>query len=152
MSSSAVARPVAHAHLLLVDDNNLGLKARKAILEEQGYRVTAVASPQDALNRLIDSSSFDVIVTDHRLPLMTGVEFIAQVRAREVVTPVILLSGFVDTLGLDERNTGADVVLQKNANEISHLCRAVRQLLRRRLSKKPPGSQGPASRRPRKRA
>jgi len=151
MSSSAVARPVAHAHLLLVDDNSLGLKARKAILEEQGYRVTAVASPQDALNRLIDSR-FDVIVTDHRLPLMTGVEFIAQVRSREVVTPVILLSGFVDTLGLDERNTGADIVLQKSANEISHLCRAVRQLLRRRLQKKPPGSQGPAARRSRKRA
>ena len=152
MSSPAVVRStVAHPHLLLVDDNDLGLQARKAVLEEQGYRVTAVASPRDALNRLIDSR-FDVIVTDHKLPHMSGVEFITRLRDTKDITPVILLSGFVDTLGLDERNTGADVVLQKSSNEISHLCRAVRNLLRRRAVPKPPRSQGPAPKRARKQA
>ena len=151
MSSSAVARSVVHARLLLVDDNSLGLQARKAVLEEQGYVVTAVANPQEALNRLIDSC-FDVIVTDHKLPVMSGVELISEIRKKEVRTPVILLSGFVDTLGLDERNTGADIVLQKSSNEISHLCRAVRHLLRRRIPGKPPGSQAPRSRGTRKRA
>lgn len=138
-------------HLLLVDDHSLGLQARKAVLEEQGYTVTAVANPQEALNRLIDSH-FDVIVADHKLPVMSGVVLISELRKKGVHTPVILLSGFVDTLGLDERNTGADIVLQKSANEISHLCRAVRHLLRRRIPGKPPGSQTPRNRGTRKRA
>lgn len=150
MSSPVAARSVALPHVLLVDDNSLGLHARKSLLEEQGYRVTAVAAPHDALGRLVDSK-FDVIITDYKLPSMSGVEFIAAIRARSIVTPVILLSGFVDTLGLNERNTGADVVLQKCANEVSHLCRAVRSILRRRIAK-PPASHSPSARRPRKKA
>jgi CheY-like chemotaxis protein len=151
MSSSAVARPVVQARLLLVDDNGLGLQARRAVLEEQGYRVTAVASPQDALNRLIETQ-FDLIITDHKFQDMSGVDLIRTLRQQGISTPVILLSGFVDTLGLDEKNTGADVVLQKSANEISHLCRAVRQLLRRKAPKKPAKAEGGGVRRARKKA
>jgi CheY-like chemotaxis protein len=140
MSSPAVSPSVALAHLLIVDDNNVGLLARKSLLEEQGYRVTAVATPQDALSRLVESA-FDAIITDHKLPLMSGVDFIKRIRSEGITVPVILLSGFVDALGLDERNTGANVVLQKCSNEFSHLCRALRTVLRRRLEPKPPGSQ-----------
>lgn len=151
MPSSAAARSTAKPHLLLVDDNALGLKARKVVLEEQGYRVTAVANPQDALNRLIDSR-FDVIITDHKLPSMSGKEFITSLRQTENATPVIMLSGYVDTLGLDERNTGADVVLPKSSNEISHLCRAVRRLLHQSGKGKPPGRQATRTKPTRKRA
>jgi hypothetical protein len=51
--------------------------------------------------------------------------------------PVILISGFVDALGLSEQNTGADVVIQKSHNEVSHLVRAVARLLNRKSPKKP---------------
>jgi hypothetical protein len=56
---------------------------------------------------------------------------------------VILISGFTDTLGLDEASTGADVVLQKSNNEVGQLIRAVNRLLRKQhlLPKKPTGSQ-----------
>jgi hypothetical protein len=57
--------------------------------------------------------------------------------------PVILISEFVDALGLNEENTGADAVIQKSANEVSHLIRAVGRLLRRKPAKKPAQSEGP---------
>ena len=62
-------------------------------------------------------------------------------RKLDCATPVILLSGFVDALGLDEKNTGADVVLQKSANEVSHLVRSVKSVLKRSAPKKPAASQ-----------
>jgi hypothetical protein len=40
-----------------------------------------------------------------------------------------LLTGFADTLGLRPETTGADVVLQKNANEVANLVRQAKRLL-----------------------
>jgi len=48
----------------------------------------------------------------------------------------VLVSGFVDTLGMNEASTGADAVIQKSANEVTHLVRAVSRLLRRKPAKK----------------
>ena len=72
---------------------------------------------------------------------MNGIEFIRQLREQGVKVPVVLVSGFTDTLGLNEQNTGADVVLQKSANEVNHLIRAISRLLRKEVVKKPVGSQ-----------
>jgi CheY-like chemotaxis protein len=68
---------------------------------------------------------------------MDGMELIARLRKQAPDIPVVLVSGFVDTLGLNEATTGADAVIQKSANEVTHLIRAVNRLLRRKPSKKP---------------
>ena len=133
----------------MVDDNNMGLLARKAVLEELGFTVTTVATPQDAL-QLLSEREFDLVITDYRLPSMTGSELIKRMRKQEIDTPVILLSGFVEALGLDESNTGADVVLQKSAHEVSHMVRSVRSLLRRGSPRKPNASVKPAAKTRRK--
>jgi CheY-like chemotaxis protein len=109
------------------------------VLEEQGHRATGVLSPDEAL-LLLQTETFDVIVTEYKLTGMTGPEFIVKLREVAKGTPVILLSGYVDVLGLNERSTGADVVLMKSASETSHLTHAVSRLLRMK----------PAVRRPRK--
>lgn len=126
-----------HARILILDDNSFGLSARKGVLQELGHQIVTSCSPKDALEMCGDQV-FDLVVTDYRMPDMDGVEFISQLRQRGIQVPVVLLSGFADTLGLNEENTGADVVLQKSANEVPHLIRSVNALLR----KKPPGSQG----------
>jgi len=54
---------------------------------------------------------------------------------------VVLLSGFVEPLGLTEENTGADVVLVKSSNEPVHLVRSVKRLVNSRTLRKPPASQ-----------
>ena len=130
--------------VLLVDDNANGLSARKSILEELGHRIVTASSASDALERLSEHK-FDLIVTDYKMPRMDGIELIARVRKQSPSMPIILISGFVDALGLSEANTGADAVIQKSANEVSHLVRAVSRLLRR---KKPNASEnGSKSRR-----
>ena len=53
---------------------------------------------------------------------------------------MILISGFVDSLGLNEESTGADVVIQKSANEVSHLVEGGGAVVEeRKLWKKPAG-------------
>ena len=77
------------------------------------------------------------MVTDYKLPGKTGVDLIAGIRAVAPETRIVLISGFVDALGLTELSTGADAVLTKSANEVSQLIRAVNRLLRRTVAKKP---------------
>ncbi|HWY47451.1 MAG TPA: response regulator [Bryobacteraceae bacterium] len=126
--------------ILLVDDNSLGLAARRSVLEELGHKVVTSGAPQEALELCV-KQRFDVVVTDYKMPKMNGVEFITRLRKQHPATLVILISGFTDTLGLNESNTGADIVLQKSSHEVTQLIRAVNRLLRKPPSKKPPVSQ-----------
>jgi CheY-like chemotaxis protein len=128
------------ARILLVDDNANGLGARKCVLEELGHRIWAVASGPEAIETFAHHK-FDLLVTDYRMPRMDGVELIAHLKKQAPDLPAILISGFVDALGLSESNTGADVVIQKSANEVSHLVRSVNRLLRRKPSRKGAGSE-----------
>jgi CheY-like chemotaxis protein len=136
-------------HILLVDDNKLGLAARKAVLEELGYVITTAGSASEGLKRLAEAD-FSLVVTDYKMPRMNGDVFIAKVREKLPSIPIILLSGFVDALGLSEENTGADIVIQKSNHEVTHMVRGVRRLLRRKAPKKPPVSQPAATRARRK--
>jgi len=128
--------------ILLLDDNSLGLSARRSVLEELGHKVTTSGAPLEALE-LCGRQRFDVVVTDYKMPKMNGVEFITRLRKQHPTMSVILISGFTDTLGLNEANTGADVVIQKSSHEVSHLVRSVNRLLRKsqQAVRKPAASQ-----------
>jgi CheY-like chemotaxis protein len=128
------------ARILLVDDNANGLSARKCVLDELGHKTTTAASGADALE-IFEPHKFDLVVTDYKMARMNGIELIAHLRKDAPDMPIILISGFVDALGLSESNTGADVVIQKSANEVSHLVRSVNRLLRRKPSRKGPASE-----------
>jgi CheY-like chemotaxis protein len=131
-----------HARILLVDDNTHGLSARKTVLEELGHRIVTAASGAEALEQF-SNHKFDLVVTDYKMPRMDGIELIVRLRKQVPDLPIILISGYVDSMGFSEENTKADVVIQKSANEVSHLVRSVSRLLRRKPAKKPMGSEPP---------
>lgn len=138
LSSSQPTAPAAK--LLLVDDNKLGLSARRVLMEELGYQIIATTCPQEAIS-LAQQHSVDLVITDYRMPGMSGSEMIASLRELGFERPVILISGFVDALGLNEENTGADAVIQKSAHEVNHMVRSVKALLKPKAARKPPQSQ-----------
>jgi len=144
---AAASSRTTSAHILIVDDNSMGLIARRTVLEELGHRVHTCSSPDEALEQC-DKQRFDVVVTDYKMPKMDGIEFIRELRKQHPAMSVILISGFTDALGLNEASTGADIVLQKSSNEVGHLIRAVNRLLKR-PDKKPAKSQpaNPSSKR-----
>ena len=125
--------------VLLLDDNCLGLSARRSVLEELGHKVSTSSVPHDALE-LCAKQRFDVVVTDYKMPKMNGIEFISRLRKQHPAISVILISGFTDTLGLNEANTGADVVIQKSSHEVSHLIRSVARLLKKQQPARKPAA------------
>jgi CheY-like chemotaxis protein len=131
-------RASSPALILLVDDNHDGVVARRSVLEELGYRVVPACSGPDALMH-VEQQEFDLIITDYKMVPMDGLQLISHLRKNEFQKPIILLSGFADSLGLREELTGANVVIQKSANEITQLVRSTKRLLT--APKKPAGSQ-----------
>jgi two-component system, NtrC family, response regulator HydG len=139
MRSLSAPPPEKIPEILLVDDNRQGLIARKTLLQELGYHVSTATNGEEALD-LLAKQKFDIIVTDFKMPRMDGIELIQRIRAQQPHARVILLSGFVEPLGLCEETTGADVVISKSAGEVGHLTRSVKRLLNRPPVRKPPGS------------
>ena len=131
--------PAALSNILLVDDNRDGLLVRRLLLEELGYSVRVARNGEEGLTSF-QADNFDVVVTDYKMPRMNGVELIQQIRKINPNARVILLSGFVEPLGLTEENTGADVVIGKSSNEPAHLTRWIRRLANRG-TRKPPAPQ-----------
>lgn len=132
--------PVLNPNVLLVDDNRDGLLVRRSLLEELGYRVTVARNGEEGL-KLFQSSNFAVVVTDYRMPRMNGVELIELIRKVDPNARIILLSGFVEPLGLTEENTGADAVIAKSSNEPAHLVRWIKRLVNRQTQRKPVAAQ-----------
>ena len=126
--------------ILLVDDSRDGLLVRRLLLEEEGYRVDVAANGNEGM-KAFAAGAYDVVVTDYCMPSMNGVEMIAEIRKIDPRARVILLSGFLEPLGLTTENTGADVVLAKNSTEPANLKRSVKRLVNRSPQRKPPASQ-----------
>lgn len=122
----------------MVDENQHGMVARKTVLAQNGFVVVTATTAEGGLE-VFDSRPIDlvVVVTDYRMKGMDGKTFIAHLHSRCAALPIILLSGFVEMLGLDERSTGADAVLAKCPTEAMSLVRTVNRLLTRRTLKKP---------------
>jgi len=132
--------PAPTPHILIVDDNRDGLVVRRSLLEEVGYDVKIALSGEEGL-KLFESHRFDVVVTDYKMPRMDGIELISRLRALNANARVVLLSGFVDPLGLTEDSTGADIVIAKSSHEPQQLVRAVKRLISTRILRKPVTSQ-----------
>ncbi len=140
MNNQAGSTAQNPAQILLVCHNRNGLAARRAVLEEAGYRVKTASAAEEAVACLA-AEKFDLIITDHHVQKLDGVELIRKARSSGHQGPAILISGYVEALGLTEAGTGADAVLSKNSNEVTHLVRAVSRLLRQNIQKKPPARQ-----------
>jgi two-component system alkaline phosphatase synthesis response regulator PhoP len=140
MRNSSSSGPGKCGKILLVDDHKLGLAARRSVLEELGHTVVTAANGQAAYE-LAKAEFFDLVITDWKMPKMDGLELIRQLRDEEYVTPIILISGFAEGVGLTEAKTGADVILQKSSNEVVQMVSAVKRLLNRKAPRKPAGRQ-----------
>lgn len=81
--------------LLLVDDEANILKALKRLLRRDGYTILLANGGTEAL-QILAKNSVNVIVSDHRMPVMTGIEFLAQVKDKYPDITRIVLSGFSD--------------------------------------------------------
>jgi CheY-like chemotaxis protein len=133
---------VPSSRILLVDDNSRGLTARKMILSDHGYGVETALSGEEAWD-IFQKHQFDIVVTDLRMGGIDGMELIRRIRAMDAPAGIILLSGFVDCLGLTPQSSGADELINKSNKEIPELLRAIRKLAARPRRRKAGSQSGP---------
>ena len=142
MPSVSAGRGSKAVNILLVDDNAYGVEARRSLLEELGYTVVSAHCGLDALEKA-QEYNFDLVITDFKMEPMDGLELISKLREQNFTNPIILLTGFADSLGLNPDLTGANVVIQKSSSEVQNLIRHTKRLLQ--PPRKPARSQGPNS-------
>lgn len=87
--------PSPQARVLLVDDDRGVLTALNRLLSKSGAQTRTASSGVEAL-ALLEGFQPDVVISDHRMPDMGGVEFLTQVKARLPHTQRILLTGEAD--------------------------------------------------------
>jgi DNA-binding NtrC family response regulator len=86
--------------VLIVDDNDdLGLVLVE-FLEQVGHQPTAVGTAEKAL-KFLESGSFDVLLTDVRLPGISGIALAKEAVSRWPRMGVLISSGYGDALSLD---------------------------------------------------
>jgi nitrogen-specific signal transduction histidine kinase/CheY-like chemotaxis protein len=100
-STPAPALPVMTGRALLVDDEALVRESIADMLGELGFAVTEASSASQALAFLRQSEAVDVVITDHLMPHMTGVELGRAIGREWPGLPVLLVSGYSDDHGLD---------------------------------------------------
>ncbi|GAO37666.1 Fis family transcriptional regulator [Sulfuricella sp. T08] len=79
--------------LLIVDDEKIALKSLVHVLKKDGYDVTGAQSGMAALV-LIESQSFDVVLTDLKMEKVDGMQVLKKCRERNSETEVIVITGY----------------------------------------------------------
>jgi DNA-binding NtrC family response regulator len=99
--------------VLLIDDEKLFVESLSKVLRKRGMEVLAAHNGLQALE-LLANEEVDVIVLDLRMPGMDGLATLEGIRARDTLTPVILLTGHIDIGRVSQvMNQGATEVLLK---------------------------------------
>jgi two-component system nitrogen regulation response regulator NtrX len=101
------------AKILLIDDEASIRSALKEILEYESHQVWDFDHAEAAL-KLLAEQSFDLIMSDIKMPKMDGMDFLARVKSMDLETPVVMITGHgsVET-AVEALKMGAFDFLQK---------------------------------------
>lgn len=91
----------AHGFALLVDDEELVRASTAYMLAELGYRVMEAASGEEALQLLDTGQPFDLLVTDHLMPGISGTDLARLVSTSRPGVKILIVSGYAEREGLD---------------------------------------------------
>lgn len=113
-----IPKTVSPLRILLVEDKAYDVKIFQKAIENSGtdYIVKHVSRADEALNLLqADPSAFDLLVTDHQMPGMTGLALCQTLLAQQVPIPIVLLTGTgSEVLAVAALKAGVDDYLVKD--------------------------------------
>jgi DNA-binding response OmpR family regulator len=115
---------------LLLDDNVAQLTIRELVLRQARIESHVATRAQSALALLRSKPGQDkigVVITDHIMPDMDGVEFVRELRTFNPKVPVIVISGLPDA---DSEYTGLNVIFRTKPCDPEDLISLVEMALR----------------------
>jgi signal transduction histidine kinase/CheY-like chemotaxis protein len=87
--------------VLLVDDEELVRHSTADMLGDLGYAVIEAASAEEAVRLVEADTAFDLLVTDHLMPGMSGTDLARLVQARRPGVAILLVSGYAEAEGVE---------------------------------------------------
>lgn len=87
-------RPARHV-LVVDDDENIRISLER-LLKADGYQVTTAESGEDGLQALKDEPGVQLVISDHNMPGMSGIEFLKLVRSRHPAVMRVMLTADPD--------------------------------------------------------
>jgi len=122
--------PGGSERILLVEDEATLAAAEKKLLEELGYKVTAISNGVAALELFHKvPDRFDIIITNYSMPKMTGVELIRHIREINPHIPVIVCTGFSKVAAPAEaKSLGIGDIISKPI-DLARIAKSIRKLL-----------------------
>src|SRR5260370_23908095 len=101
------------AKILIVDDREMMRDSLAGTLAREGHEIVAAGDGQAAVARL-GSAKFDLLISDLKMPKMTGIELLAEAKKLRPEMPVVLMTAFA-TVGtaVEAMKLGAYDYIQK---------------------------------------
>jgi len=125
--------PAGTGRILVVDDHAAARESVADVLRHAGYEVECSASAVEALP-ILQSQSFDVVVTDLQMPGMDGLEFIRQMSHRRLLVQVLMITAHATiSSAVEAMRYGAFDYLEKPFDAIRLEELVARAIERRRL-------------------
>ncbi|PTN32019.1 sigma-54 dependent transcriptional regulator [Desulfonatronum sp. SC1] len=105
-------------HVLVLDDEQNYLLLLETLLGDEGYSVTALQDPELAL-AFLEESEVDVIITDMKMPKMSGQDVLAHVQKNYPHIPVLIMTayGSIDAAVVAMRHGAFDYITKPFAND-----------------------------------
>lgn len=79
--------------ILVADDDKALRTLLREILSQEGYDVLEASDGQEAL-AILSSTPVDLLITDRSMPGMGGLELLAQIKAKKMTLPVLMVSAY----------------------------------------------------------
>ena len=104
--------------ILVADDDAVIREGLRRILTAEGYDVETVSNGRAALDRL-EQERFKLLVTDLKMPGMSGLEVLESIRTRQPELPVVLITGYaaIDNAVEAMKNGATDYLAKPFSNE-----------------------------------
>lgn len=103
--------------LLIIDDEKELLETTKDLLSDVFQEILTASSGQEAFD-LLSQRTFDLIISDHNMAEVTGLELIKVLRTEGIVTPFIMVSGHVSKdLAIYAMRLGVSDILEKPVSD-----------------------------------
>jgi CheY-like chemotaxis protein len=108
MQNPKSRNPINECRILVIEDNDYVQEAFELTLQSSGLKALVVATAEEALEA-VQHCSFDVIISDYRLPGMDGLEFFTVAAPCISTSTKVLISAYgFDDMGTDIRSAGVD--------------------------------------------
>src|SRR4051812_34541561 len=102
------------ARILVVDDQEMMRDSLATTLVREGHEVVAAGDGAAAVTRLSSGTRFDLLITDLKMPKMTGMELLAEVKKLRPELPVVLMTAFASVnTAVEAMKLGAYDYIQK---------------------------------------